>query len=132
MPIMLNTLLAQAGLSLSDTRLLRHQDNDAQKGRSPYELWRDDRSAFNTYQSIQKLSNRTKLGAKYWASFVGTPDKRTLFVGVYRVQYRGLLERDTPLVHMIGVDRARSRDVYDLAPDDGLADLAGSCSFPGE
>jgi len=63
------------------------------------------------------------LTAPYWASFVGTPDGETLFVGIYRVQYRGLLEKDTPRPIMAEVDLAGTRDVYDLTVDDACCDL---------
>jgi hypothetical protein len=46
---MFNTVLAEAGLSLGDVCLLRHQDIQAQKERTPYALWRDDRSAFDLF-----------------------------------------------------------------------------------
>ena len=56
MPIMFNTILAEAGLSLADVCLLRHQDNRADKGRTPYELWRDRRPEFDRYQSRHPTS----------------------------------------------------------------------------
>jgi hypothetical protein len=42
MPIMFNSVLREAGLPLKDVILLRHQDQRAERGRTPYELWRDD------------------------------------------------------------------------------------------
>ena len=59
MPIMFNTILQEAGFSLTDVRLVRHQDNRADKGRSPYELWRDDPTKFDLYQSHQKIAHRS-------------------------------------------------------------------------
>jgi hypothetical protein len=70
MPIMFNNLLLEAGISLSDVRLLRHKDRRAAKGRSPYELWRDDRQQLELYQSTHSIEKRAKLNASYWASFV--------------------------------------------------------------
>ncbi len=125
MPIMFNTVLRGAGLSLRDVCLLRHKDNQAEKARTLYRLWRDDRSAFELYQSLQKVGTRGKFSRPYWASFVGTPDDDTLFVGVYAAKYRGLLERDTPRPHRDGVTKAGSCDVYDLSLEEGLADLVG-------
>jgi hypothetical protein len=40
MPLLFNSLLRQLGVELSGVRLLRHQDQRAAKGRTPYELWR--------------------------------------------------------------------------------------------
>ena len=96
MPIMFNTLLTEAGVPLADVCLLRHQDNRADKGRTPYELWRDTRPEFDRYQSRQSVSKRQQLSRRHWVSFVGTHNNETLFVGVYEVKYRGLLERDEP------------------------------------
>jgi hypothetical protein len=125
MPIMFNTVLLAADFHLGDVRLLRHKDQRAAKGRTPYELWRDDRPQFDQYQAIQSVGNRNKLKAAYWASFVGTPSGETLFGGLYGVKYRGLLTQDTPMPHMDGVDKANSCDVYDLMLEHALVDLVG-------
>ena len=126
MPINFNSLLSDTGIELSDVRLLRHKDQRAEKGRSPFELWRDDRPNFELYQSHQRIENRVRLNVKYWASFVGVPGRRkTLFVGLYHVVYKGLLDRDVPLPHMDGVDKAGSCDDYELTLDPRFADLDG-------
>jgi len=136
MPIMFNAILTEAGLSLADVRLLRHKDKRATKGRTPYELWRDNREQFDLYQSTQNIDNREKLKARNWASFVVTPSDETMFVGIYGAKYRGLLERDTPTPHMDGgVDKAGSCDVYDLTLENHLSDLIGKLFIdwgPGE
>lgn len=49
----------------------------------------------------------------------------TLFVGLYRANYRGLLKEDTPMPHMEGIDKAGSCDVYDLELEGGLSELIG-------
>ena len=125
MAIKLNTILSGAGLDLANARLLRHKDKRAMKGRTPYELWRDAREQFDLYQSIQSIDNREKLRAQYWASFVVTPSDETMFVGLYRANYRGLLEKDTPMPHMDGVDTAGSCDVWNLTLETNLSDLIG-------
>lgn len=125
MPIMFNALLRAAGLDPDDTRLLRHQDKRADRGRTPYELWRDDRSAFEFYQSLQRVEGRSKFKAKCWASFVGTRDGGTLFVGLYSVKHLGPLKEDRPLPHMEGVAEAGSYDQYELTLQEALSDLSG-------
>jgi hypothetical protein len=125
MPISFNALLTDAGLNLSDVRLLRHKDKRAARGRSPYELWRDNRSQFDLYQSHQRIDSRERFNAKYWASFVATLNDETMFVGLYSAMYRGLLEQDTPMPHMNDLDKAQSCDVYDLTMQDTLSDLVG-------
>lgn len=126
MPIMFNTLLAAAGLPLADVRLLRHKDKRADRGRSPYELWRDKPAEFELYQSGQRIENRTLLSAPFWAVFIVNLRDETMFGGVYRVKYRGLLERDTPMPTIEGkIAKAGKSDVYELTKDDRMADLIG-------
>lgn len=66
-------LLSAAKIDPVDVRLLRHKNQRAIKGRSPYEMWRDDREQFELYQSTQKLRNRPYPKGKLWAAFIGTP-----------------------------------------------------------
>src|ERR1035437_1132831 len=125
MPILFNTVLNEAGIKPSDVRLIRHKDNRAKKGFSPYELWRDTRPKFEVYQSIQSISNRHKLNAPYWASFVVNMNEETMFAGLYAVTYKGLLQQDTPMPHTEGVDKAGECDDYELELLDELSDLIG-------
>jgi hypothetical protein len=125
MPIMFNTILAEADIPLRDVRLLRHKDHRAVKGRSPYELWRDDRPKFEVYQATQHPKNRQKLMAEFWASFVGTPAQESLFVGLYQVEYLGPLKHDQPKPHMDGIDKAGGMDEFRIEPDPRFSDLDG-------
>lgn len=125
MPIFFNSILLAAGFDLGDIRLLRHKDNRAARGRSPYELWRDDRDKFDLYQATQSINHGSKLKAAYWASFVGTPGDDTLFVGTYSVKNCKLLEQDTPMPHRDGIDKAGSCYFYDLMLESRLSDLIG-------
>lgn len=75
-------LLLKAGLEPKDVRLLRHQTKTP-AGRTPYLLWRDQRTAFEEYQSVQTAGNRAKLAGPIWASFVAPPTGGTLFAGIY-------------------------------------------------
>lgn len=97
MPIMFNTLLREAGFPLCDVRLVRHQDTRAERVLTTYDLWLSNRQEFERYQETQDSYYRKTLTAPYWAVFVGTPDGGTMFVGVYGVRYRGLLEHDRPM-----------------------------------
>jgi hypothetical protein len=122
---MFNTLLREAGLPLADVRLIRHKDRNSARGRTPYELWRDDRPQFELYQSTQTIKNRKKFMAPYWAVFIVNLQDETMFAGIYAAKYRGLLEHDTPRPHMDGIDKAGSGDVYDLTLQDVLSDFIG-------
>ena len=121
----LNGLMREAGLDPDDCRLLRHQNQHALPGRSPYHLWRDDAAAFHRYQFCQSIRRRTQLAAPFWVVFVATPDRETLFVGLWRARYIGLNAEPRVWEDGIGGDAAGTVDAYDLAPDDRLADLAG-------
>ena len=126
MPLLFNSLLAQLGLSPENVILLRHQDKRSTPGRTPYELWRDNRPAFENYQSCQTVENRSKFSrASYWASFVATPNGDTMFVGLYSAAYRGVLTEDTPKPQNDEVDLAGSCDVYNLEIDSRAIDLEG-------
>jgi len=83
MPFRFNTLLDEAGISPRHVRLLRHQPRVG--GRSMLDVWRADRGALQQYQSLQLATKRAQFAHPYWASFVGTWDRRTLFIGLYRV-----------------------------------------------
>lgn len=125
MPIWFNSILREADLPLGEVRLLRHKDKRAEKGRTPYELWRDKREQFDLYQSVQSEENREKLKAKYWASFVVSPREETLFVGLYGARYTGVSEKDIPRPHREGVDKAGTCDVYDLKIENSLSEFIG-------
>ncbi len=77
-----NDLLALEGIDTTQVRLVRHQDNRLRPGRL-YEAWRNDRGAFDDYQSVQS-KNRFPVG-DLLASFVVTEARKTVFVGLYRV-----------------------------------------------
>jgi len=110
MPVLFNSLLAQFGLPPETVILLRHQDKRSARGRTPYELWRDDRPAFEVYQSCQTFENRSKFSrASSWASFVANHDSATMFAGLYAVKYKGVLTKDTPQPHREGIDLAATR-----------------------
>lgn len=125
MPIMFNSVLIESGLSLADVRLIRHKDNRAERGRSPYELWRDNKPLFDLYQSTQSIANRAKLSASHWAVFIADSENKTMFAGVYSAKLRGLLERDIPKPQMEGILEAGTGDIYDLVLLDNLHDLIG-------
>jgi hypothetical protein len=125
MPIMFNTILLAADFNLGDVRLLRHKDSRAEKGHTPYELWRDNRQQFDLYQATQSIKNESKLRALYWASFLGTPSNETLFVGIYGVKSQRLLGQDTLRPHMDGVDEVDSCHIYELTLEPRLSDLIG-------
>lgn len=125
MSIKFNTILESVGITVKDVRLLRHKDSRAQKGKTPFELWRDQRDKFELYQSTQSIQNRKKFTAPYWAVFVVTPANENMFVGLYSATYKGLLENDTPKPHTEGIDLAGSCDVFQLTLHENLNEYIG-------
>lgn len=83
MPFRFNMLLAEAGIDPAEVRLLRH--HPVVNGTSLADAWRADPAAFADYQETQASAQRSSFSRAYWASFVGTWDGRTLFVGLYEV-----------------------------------------------
>ncbi len=77
-----NDLLALEGIDTAKVRLVRHQDGRLGAGRL-YESWRNDRDAFEDYQSVQ--SRDVFPVGDLLASFVVTEARKTVFVGMYRV-----------------------------------------------
>jgi hypothetical protein len=126
MPVMFNSVLRDAGLDPAKVTLVRHQDTRAAKGRSPFELWREGSGIFEDYLSHQDTYNRSKFcRVQKWATFVGTPAGKTLFVGLYHATLKGTLKKDRPKPHMDGMDKAGTCDVYEVRREPQLADLIG-------
>jgi hypothetical protein len=78
-----NTLLEQAGLNPDKVYLLRHEGDRLPPGRL-LSAWLNERGKFEGYQASQKWKNRFPEGSSL-ASFVVTPGRETLFVGIYEV-----------------------------------------------
>jgi hypothetical protein len=117
-----NDLLERAGLPLGDVKLIRHQDHRGGRDRNPFRLWQAKRPEFELYQAIQR---RFAYGAaKHIASFVVTPQKDTLFVGVWNVGSSiGTVQPGT-------IDPVRQTDVggfflYELTHNPVLAEYEG-------
>jgi hypothetical protein len=125
MSITFNSILQNAGINIQEVRLIRHKDSSAKKGLTPYELWRENRSQFELYQSIQSIENRNKLNTAYWAVFIVDFEDNNMFAGLYSVKYTGLLKYDTPKPHSEGIDQAGTCDFYILELTNPLSDLIG-------
>jgi hypothetical protein len=78
-----NVLLEYVGLNPATVKLVRHQDSRYPGRPTPYQLWCSNDGRFDIYQRIQ--SRERFKNATHIVSFVGTPLKETLFVGVYSV-----------------------------------------------
>jgi hypothetical protein len=117
-----NTVLQTELINPADVRLVRHQDTRHRRGLTPYDLWRANDGRFEFYQRIQGTSSTFDKG-DLLASFVATPRKETLFVGLYRVEGIGSTPKGT-------LDPLNGKDVgglffYDINPDPRLAHYRG-------
>lgn len=74
-----NQLLRANGIDPREVSLLRHQTERG--GRTPNDLWENDREAFLLYQATQQ--NVRMFRRPYWASFVSPRKHETLFVGLF-------------------------------------------------
>ena len=124
--IAFNTLLEIAGYNLSQFRFLRHQQAAATRGHSVYELWRDDHPAFEAYQSVQEgRAHKMLVNSTHWASFIGTPQGETMFVGLYRAKYLGLSSTDLVSQTTGVIDQAGSLHIYELNELPDFRDFVG-------
>lgn len=95
MPLTFNQALEAYGIEPSQVRLLRHQGRGP-TGQTPFTLWRDQRELFEAYQATQQVKDRSRLDGSVWASFVVTPEGRTVLAGLYAVQGRRPMQADWP------------------------------------
>jgi hypothetical protein len=119
-----NQVLSAGGIDPRDVRLLRHETR--RHGLTPYALWRDNVSAFDDYQRLQKKARQAYFSSPVWASFVVTPDARTLFVGCYRATFSGAVPADwIDPISGRDIDSFVDYDLYDTEVIDQFGELAG-------
>ena len=119
-----NSLLVDNGINPADVRLLRHETR--RHGRTPYALWRDDPQLFEDYQRVQNRGRRAYFASPIWASFVVSPDGKTLFAGIYKPILKGTVPDDwvDPIAGRYGADWAEY-DLYDAPLQLDLQAFAG-------
>lgn len=119
--IKFNYLLTSAGIDLTKVRLVRHQDNRAPRGRTPYDLWRAQNGEFERYQAIQHRDVFSS--ASTIASFVASPLNETIFVGLYEVLDKHLAPLGT--LDPVGGHDVSGLFEYKMIPDMRLDSYAG-------
>lgn len=119
-----NILLREARIEPSDVRLLRHQPV-LPNGVALIDQFHRDRATLLEWQSVQSVQRRPHLAAPYWASFIGTPDGRSVLEGVYSAGPAAELTVDTldPLTGKF--NPAGTCDCYTLARLGELEPYAG-------
>jgi hypothetical protein len=123
MPFRFNSLLEDAGIDPAQVRLLRH--HPAVGGKTLADVWRTNTAAFAEYQETQATAQRSGFARPWWASFVGTWDGRTLFVGLFEVGAPVALVG--PFVAALsGIShKGGLYDRYPTTPSDHLQEYAG-------
>ena len=114
-----NAILATEGIDPKTVRLVRHKDNRASGMSTPYNLWLAADGRLENYQRLQ--ARKVFPVGGLLASFVVTPAKHTLFVGLYRVKSIGVappgtidpvLQTDRSGLHLYEIDREEKLDTY--------------------
>jgi hypothetical protein len=109
-----NMLLREASIDPSSVRLLRHYPM-LSNGVVLVDQFHRDRTSLLAWQSVQSIQRRPYLAAPVWASFLGTPDGRTIFEGLYSVGRPVTLSEPTVDPLEGETIRGGSCDHYDLA-----------------
>lgn len=118
-------LLASWGCELRRVRLLRHTPKSGVPGIPPYQAWRERRDLFEDYQRTQPARDRRFFDVDHWASFVATPDRQTLFTGLYAVKLQDR-EIDAFTCPLTAVDQPAGRvDRYSTQLEDASAEYVG-------
>ena len=120
MELKFNSLIRDAGIDPRQVRLLRHQ-TVLPDGRTPFDLWVQDRDLFNEYQSYQQHARRSFFLSPYWSTFVGLPDGRTMFSGLYRVDQPQLVSE----AYVLATGQAFEGGIDDRYPLQPVDDLSG-------
>lgn len=122
MGLTFNSILDGIGIDPRDVRLLRHTP-DRYFGRTLYALWRDGHPDFLTYQSMQNVKMRERLNSPYWASFVVTPTRAVMFIGLFKVERTGSWPKG--LIDPITRDDVSGSDRYDQTLVEASASYIG-------
>ena len=116
-----NAILRHENIDPKNVRLVRHQDTRSTAICTPYNLWRAGDGRFELSQRIQKREVFTV--GDLIASFVATPTDNTLFIGIYRVNGKGIAPEGT-------IDPSNQNDqvgllLYDIQPETIMSEYAG-------
>jgi hypothetical protein len=84
-----NDILRKEKIHPKSVRLVRHHFTGHPERPTPYQLWKRNDGSLEKYQQIQR-KRRFKVG-ELLATFVVSPNKRTLFVGLYSVIGLGIV-----------------------------------------
>jgi len=126
MASLFNELLADAGIAPADVRLLRHHTKAGIGGQSLHDLWLNDRSGFELYQTTQDPKKKLFRSGPVWAAFTSPSPGRTLFTGLYDARFVERTEADWKCPYRGGAPgRGKPVDVFETNLRPELKDLIG-------
>jgi hypothetical protein len=120
-----NDILRKEKIHPKTVRLVRHHFTGHPERPTPYQLWKRNDGSLEKYQRIQR-KKRFKVG-EHLATFVVSPNKRTLFVGMYSVMGLGIVP-DGVLDPVSGKD-VGGLNFYKIQRDAMLSEYAGRLSI---
>jgi hypothetical protein len=120
-----NDILRKEKIRPNTVRLVRHHFTGYPERPTPYQLWKRNDGSLEKYQQFQR-KKRFKVG-EILATFVVSPNKRTLFVGLYSVIGLGTVP-DGVLDPVSGKD-VGGLNLYKIRPDTRLSEYAGRLSI---
>ena len=116
-----NTILRDEGIDPAAVKLVRHQDSNAKRGATLFDLWCARDGRLEIYQALQVKD--IFAGKQYVASFVATPANETLFIGLYAVKGKGLAPKGT--LDLITRKDVSGQLLYDLLKSERLSQYDG-------
>ncbi len=122
MALLFKSLLADAGIQPESVALLRHRPRGIV---DPFPIWRTNRDAFESYQSVQENRRRGYFRRPFWASFAAVPGGKTLFLGLYRAELVGAVAPGSVDPLSDGLLDPANHDRYACTLMPELADFSG-------
>lgn len=116
-----NAMLRHEGIDPKGVRLVRHQDQRSIGSCTPYNLWRLGNGSLELYQQIQRRKPFSV--GDLLATFVVTPSKDTLFIGLYSVHGLGVAPEGT-IDPVAQADRT-GFNFYDIQRENRFSHYAG-------
>ena len=118
--LVINELVAAAGLDTERVKVLRHQETDEETGRTSWDLWREDRAEFELHQSL--YDRTVPIGdSAHIVSLLAPSSDKTVFAGVWEVVKR--IDCPSKVIDPL-IKRTRSHQ-YDLREHGLLPDYCG-------
>lgn len=120
-----NDILRKEKINPRKVRLVRHHFTGHSERPKPYDLWLRKDGSLETYQRIQRKT-KFKVGGLL-ASFVVTPYRNTLFIGLYSVV--GLEPASAGVLDPVSGKDVTGYNFYKIRRDKRLAEYAGRLSI---